>query len=103
MAASIAAPSPSPAVPALAALAREVPTSTPVTPLSALSAELRRDWPPVSIGGSVWSDQPASRFVMVNGQVVREGEALAPGLVLERIAPKAVQLRWRGMVVEVPL
>lgn len=105
-AAPVPTASPAPLVTAQPAAVRDVPASIPAipaTPLAALSAELRREWPALNIGGSVWSDQPASRFVMVNGQVVREGEAMAPGLVLERIAPKAVQLRWRGVLVEVPL
>jgi general secretion pathway protein B len=102
-AATIAASGPMPSVAARAAAAPDVPSTVAATPLAALSPELRREWPPLNIGGSVWSDQPASRFVLVNGQVVREGETMAPGLVLERIAPKAGLVRWRGMVVEVPL
>ena len=55
------------------------------------------------IGGSIWSESPASRFVIVNGQVVREGEAAAPGVLLERIGPKAAVLRWREWRIELPL
>jgi general secretion pathway protein B len=72
-------------------------------PLAELPAELRREMPPMSVGGSIYSDSAASRFVMINGQVVREGEAAAPGVVLERIGPKAAVLRWRDLRIEVPL
>ena len=65
--------------------------------------DLRREMPPMTVGGSIYSDSPASRFVMVNGQVVREGEAAAPGVTLERIGPKSAVLRWRDMRIEVPL
>ena len=72
-------------------------------PIAQLNPEQRRDLPAMAIGGSIWSDNPANRFVIVNGQVVREGEAAAPGVTLERIAPKAATLRWRDLRVEVPL
>jgi general secretion pathway protein B len=65
-------------------------------------ADLRREWPNLVMGGSVWSSA-ASRFVIVIGLLLHEGEAVAPGLVLERIGPKAVVLRWRDRRVEVPL
>jgi general secretion pathway protein B len=55
------------------------------------------------VGGSIYSDQPSSRFVVINGLVVREGETAAPGVVLERIAPKAAVIRWRDMRIEMPL
>jgi general secretion pathway protein B len=57
----------------------------------------------MSLGGSVWSDNPANRFVIVNGQIVHEGETAAPGVTVERIAPKAVVLRWRTLRVELAL
>jgi general secretion pathway protein B len=73
------------------------------TLLSALSPALRRELPPLVMGGSIWSDSALSRFVIVNGQVVREGETAAAGVVVERIGPKAVWLRWRELRLEVPL
>ena len=72
-------------------------------PLQQLAAELRRELPPLVVGGSVWSDHPGSRFVVLDGQVAHEGDTLAPGLVLERIQPRAVLLRWRDMRLEIKL
>ena len=60
----------------------------------------RRELPALSVGGAIWSETPASRFLIIDGQVMREGDAVAPGLVLERIAPKAAWLRWRDLRVE---
>jgi general secretion pathway protein B len=71
--------------------------------LGELGADLRRELPPLAVGGAIWSENAARRFVLVNGQVVREGETAAPGVVLERIGPKSVLLRWREMRIEVPL
>jgi len=72
-------------------------------PLAQLPPELRRAWPPLVAGGSVYSESPGSRFVILNGQVVREGESPAPGITLERIGPKAAIFRWRDLRVELPL
>jgi general secretion pathway protein B len=71
------------------------------SPLSSLSAEQRREMPALVISGSVWSESATSRFVVVNGQVVHEGEPAAPGVVLERIGPKSALVRWRGLRIEI--
>ena len=68
-----------------------------------LTAEQRRDWPPLAVGGSVWSDTPSARFVILGGQVVREGETTADGVLVERITPKAVVLRWRDQRGSLPM
>jgi general secretion pathway protein B len=109
----VSAPPPAPvAVPAptaaVAPSAAEKPTApAPAAPrvlrLSELSAEQRRELPSMSLGGSVWSDSALSRFVIVNGQVVREGETAAPGVVVDTIGPKSVRLRWRDMRIELAL
>lgn len=76
--------------------------STPIA-LAALPAELRAAWPPLAIGGAIYSDHPGSRFIIANGQVVREGQSAAPGVVVERIGRGAVVLQWRGLRVQVPV
>lgn len=90
-----------PAVP-LAAAAKPAASAPKPLPLGALPAEERRQLPPLVPGGSVWSDAAASRFVILDGLVLREGDAVAPGLVLERIERKAAVLRWKDQRVEVP-
>ena len=39
---------------------------------------------------------------LINGQVVREGEAAAPGVTVERIGPKSAVLRFKDRRVELP-
>lgn len=106
-------PLPLPAA-ATAAATAAAPAATPAVPgppaggvravqLAQLSPELRRELPALTLGGAIWSDNAASRFVIVNGQVLREGDAAAPGVLLERIGPKAVFLRWRDWRLEVPI
>jgi general secretion pathway protein B len=97
-----AAPAPAPTT------ATPPPTSGPAaankpTLLSDLAQAQRAELPQMQIGGSIYSDQPASRFVVVNGLVVREGETAAPGVTLERIGPKSAVIRWREMRIELPL
>ena len=73
------------------------------TLLADLPAAQRAELPQMLIGGAIYSDQPASRFVVVNGLVVREGETAAPGVTLERIGPKSAVIRWREMRIELPI
>jgi general secretion pathway protein B len=102
LAGAAAANKPSPAQPPPSATAAAKPSS--VAPaLVVLNAEQRRDLPPLLVGGSVFSETPSSRFVIVNGQLVREGESAAPGVLVERIGPKALVLRWRELRFEWPL
>jgi general secretion pathway protein B len=68
-----------------------------------LTAEQKREWPALALGGSVWSETPSARFVILGGQVVREGDTTPDGVQVERITPKAVVLRWRDQRAALPL
>jgi general secretion pathway protein B len=81
---SVAAPVPLPATEARIPLLSELPEST------------RREMPKLAISGSVYSDNPAVSFVIVNGEVLREGAKLGADLVLEQIRPHELVLRFRG-------
>ncbi|NDY93160.1 general secretion pathway protein GspB, partial [Ideonella livida] len=73
------------------------PDAAPALPTAAeLPPEIRRQLPSLSLGGSVWSEDAANRFVLLNGEVVREGQAVAPGLVLERLLPREAQFSFQG-------
>ena len=102
---AVAAPVVVPATRPASATAPPVAAAAPVAAtrlLSGLSPDERRQLPPLAPGGSVWSDSAASRFVILDGQVLREGDTVAPGLVLERIDRKAAVLRWKDQRLEVP-
>lgn len=114
----VVAPSPAPVpVPALEPVKQVKPAAAPASvvaplpaasapprpiPLAQLTPEQRRDWPALTIGGAIYSDNASSRFIMIGGQVVREGEAAAAGVTVERIGPKTAVMRWRDLRVEVP-
>ena len=97
-------PAPSASAPATASASASVSaTATKPTLLSELTPAQRAELPQMAIGGAIYSDQPSSRFVVINGQVVREGETAAPGVVLERIGPKSALIRWRQTRIELPI
>ncbi len=58
--------------------------------------DVRRELPALGISGSVYSDRPADRMLIVNGQVLRERDELAPGFMLERIQPKSAIVLHKG-------
>jgi general secretion pathway protein B len=52
--------------------------------------------PSLVFGGAFDSPDARARMLIINGQVWREGDEPAPGLVLERIALHAAQFRYQG-------
>jgi general secretion pathway protein B len=85
-------PAPSPKPPAESTTSPE----RRIYPVDELPREIRTTLPAVAISGSIYSEDAASRFLMVNGEVVREGGRLGPDLVLEQIQPKSAVLRYKG-------
>lgn len=118
--AAVAAPAPEPAAslpavlpsaptPARATAAKPAPppkaAPAPEPPLpkyASLPEDLKSQIPALVVGGSVYSPRPASRMVILNGQVFHEGDTLAAGLTLEQIRPKAAVLSLRGQRFELP-
>ena len=92
---------PLPARSASAAPGATAAAATPAAPaavpnLADLSPDLRASMPRLSVSGAVYSPDPSARMLLVNGQVLREGDSVAPGLVLERIGPRQAVLSWQG-------
>ncbi len=50
-----------------------------------LSQEIQKELPSMSINGHIYSDNPSSRMVNINGQLVREGEEIADNLRIDEI------------------
>jgi general secretion pathway protein B len=63
---------------------------------SELPDAIRAELPPLTIGGSIYSENPANRMLIVNGQLFHEGDKLAPDLFVEQIKLKAAVLRYKG-------
>ena len=67
-----------------------------VQALHELPEEVRRAVPPLVVNGSVYSKNPADRFLIVNGQIVHESDTVAPNVVLEKIGPRSAVLGIHG-------
>ena len=88
-AAPSALPAAPPASPAAAAADR-------IYAVNELPEDIRRQLPAVSVGGSMYSPTPSNRVLIVNGQVLHEGDRVAPELTLQQIRAKGAVLNFRG-------
>lgn len=61
-----------------------------------LPASARQKLPKLQWGGAMYSPDPSARMVIINDQVLREGDQVAAGVTLERIEAKAVVLKLQG-------
>lgn len=64
--------------------------------LHELPDSVRRALPQLVIGGAMYSDNPASRMLIVNTQLFHEGDKLGPDLTIEEIKLKSAVLRFKG-------
>jgi general secretion pathway protein B len=82
------------------------PAATPTAPTHAAAprpaAPSEVAMPALKVGGVMYAETAENRVLVINDQVLREGEALQPGLVLEHIGPKSAKLRWKDQLIDVP-
>jgi len=78
------------------AAAATAKTEERVYALSELPDDIRRQLPTLSVGGSMYSPKPADRLVIINGQVLHEGDPLAPDLVVQQIKLKSAVLAFKS-------
>lgn len=74
----------------------------PVARLKDLPDGLRRELPPLAVNGAMYAPERRSRMIVLDGQVLREGQGPRPGLVVEQIGPKSAVLSIRGKRFELP-
>ena len=95
-----------PAAPVIAPPAPPANTTAPAAPTAPavttriprqeeLPEDIRRQLPKFSVGGSIYSESAASRFLILNGQIFHENDKVMPELVLEQIKLKSAVLRFR--------
>lgn len=74
--------------------------ATPSEPAAALLHELpqqiQREIPPLTVGGYIYSANKADRSVLINKRLLREGDEVAPGLILEKMLPSGMILSYKG-------
>ncbi|MGK5031422.1 general secretion pathway protein GspB [Janthinobacterium sp. MDT1-19] len=93
--------------PVVAPMPAAPPTPTPgaeesVPGMRDLPEPIQRQIPPVAIGGYIYSKNPAERLLLIDKVLRHEGEELAPGLVLEKLQPKAAIFSFKGYRYRVP-
>ena len=103
---SVAPPTPRPRPAPVAAAAKPAAAVAPAPAASRpderiyaaneLPDDIRRQLPALAVGGSMYSPTPKDRLVIINGQVLHEGDRIAPDLVVERIRLKAAVLAFKG-------
>ncbi|RJF99329.1 general secretion pathway protein GspB [Noviherbaspirillum saxi] len=64
--------------------------------LQDLPDTIRREIPPLTVGGYIYSGNKADRSVLINKRLLREGDEAAPGLVLEKMTPSGMVLNYKG-------
>jgi general secretion pathway protein B len=84
------------AAPAAAASASGSTPEPRVLAMSELPADVISSLPALVVSGASYSDQPASRMVIINGALYREGDRLTSELTLQRIALRSAVLSFRG-------
>jgi general secretion pathway protein B len=72
------------------------PASSAVPLLAELPDEMRRQIPALAISGAVYSDNPAQRLLLINGQVLAQGSAVTADVRLEEIREHHAVLNFKG-------
>lgn len=70
--------------------------------LSDLSIEERRGLPPLKLSMHMWNDDPAQRFVILDGNRLHEGDRIGEAIVTT-ITPDGVMLEWNGRRLKLPI
>lgn len=87
----VAATAPAPVPDVAPQSARQPPSENAAGPAAA-AAEL----PPLAIGGYIEGTDGQAGMVMVNDRLVKEGEEVLPGLLVEEVLPEGVVFSYRG-------
>lgn len=75
------------------------PAASQVVPIAALPPALRQQIPRLAYGAHLYSSNPAKRSVVINGREIREGNEVAPGVMLQAIAQNYIVLGLAGQSV----
>lgn len=89
-------PAAAPTAPAAQQPEAEPAAYAAVRGLQSLPEVIQREVPKVAVGGYIYSQNAADRLLLIDKTLRREGEEVAPGLMLERLLPKAAIMNYRG-------
>jgi general secretion pathway protein B len=85
-----------------ARVAAAEPQEEPAQLRSELPEPIQRSIPTIAMGGYMYSKNPADRLLLIDKVLRHEGEEVAPGLVLEKLQPKAAVFTFKGYRYRVP-
>ena len=74
----------------------------PVLNLRELPEPIQRSIPHVTVGGYIYSRNPADRLLLIDKVLRHEGEEVAPGLLLEKLLPREAVFSFKGYRYRVP-
>lgn len=95
-------PEPDPASPAPQVQIASPAIGDQVVSLADLDPEARKQLPPLKLSMHLWNEAPSQRFVIVDGQRLKEGDVLGE-IVIERISRDGAVLIWRGSRLKIEL
>jgi general secretion pathway protein B len=78
------------------------PAEEVIPSLRDLPDPIRQQIPPIVLGGYIYSKNPEDRLLLIDKVLRHEGEELAPGLVLEKLQPKAAIFSFKGYRYKMP-
>ena len=90
------------ATPPLAAVAVAASVDTGTLQLSDLSVAERQALPALKLSMHMWNDDPAQRFVILDGSRLREGDRIGDAVVTA-ITTDGVELDWNGRRLKLPI
>ena len=70
--------------------------------LRELPEPIQRSVPQLAFGGYMYSKNPSDRLLLIDKALRHEGEEVAPGLVLEKLLPRAAVMNYKGYRYRVP-
>jgi general secretion pathway protein B len=79
-----------------ASAAAPATTDERVYALKELPDEVRNSLPALAVGGATYSENPASRMLIVNGRLFHEGDKLTSEVTLQQIKLRSAVLSYRG-------
>ncbi|MEO6352798.1 MAG: general secretion pathway protein GspB [Oxalobacteraceae bacterium] len=82
--------------------ARVAATEPELQTLRDLPPQIQRKIGPLVISGYIYSSNQAERSLLINNQLLREGDTVVPGLILEQMLRGSVVLNYQGYRYRMP-
>jgi len=76
--------------------AGDAPSTQPVIPIADLPQAIRQELPAMTISVHAWSSNPAGSMIGINYKILREGDQVAPGLMLDQITQEGAVFTYKG-------